>query len=651
MADISEEELLAKGKLVGGPRPADAATAASEMPSEADILARGKEVKAAAVAPSQPAAPSTPLGPQLLRQLGLTTRYALEGAGGVLDVGAAPIAATLNFLGGTDKFKTAGQNAAQLADLIGLPKPQNATERVIGSATTAGFSAMAPVGLANQVSKTAASPVTRQVASQLAAQPGTQVTASTGGGLVGQVANEAGINPAGSTALNITTTGLLAVGGNRVSNAIGRNFTPEGAAAMALNDKAKAQGVTLTAGDLGSRTARSVENFLQDVPFSGRDKFMQEQALQTKDMLTRAESQMVGQRDAGQDMVKALRDAYKQKTGTAQALYTDVNTQLAKVPGSERIPVPEFAVEAKKFLAQFPKYIESPDVPQSVKNVLQAAKSTNLTSVNYDALRQVRTAIGNEVRAAKDAGKTISGDLSQLYKSVSKDVENWSSGLATTNPDAAQAFSQANRYFVENVLPFKNKQIPQIAKIVNSTTTPDELNVLADNVISSNFRPGKVAKAEAVMNLGGTNAEQAAQRGLLDRAFGVGLDPNTNAGVSPMRFVNTLDLNDPMTAAVMSRPSPVVNGIQDINDIAQATRRSVSAFETPRTGVQNKAVGTLVGLVNPVTTIPTAAGLLAGRAANAALKTDPVKSLLFSDYNPYATAFPLLNAYASQPRK
>lgn len=656
MAEPTEAEILAKGKLVSGSTSTESSSASSGLPSEAEIMAAGKPVSAT----PQPVAEQSGLTrfvKDIPRQVGLTGRYALEGLGSALDIGTAPIAAGLNTIGDMITpnhihYAPSSQAGAALADYIGLPKPQNGVERVVGNAARGGFSAMTGAGVANTAAKFATNPTVSGILSSMAANPVAQTAGTAIGSGAGQTATELGANPLLAAGIDLAATGIATPLGIKAGNASAGRFTPAGAQAMALNDKAKAQGVTLSAGDLGNPTAKMVENFLQDLPFSGRDKFMQEQALQTKAMLTRAEAATVGQRDPGQDMIKALRDSYAAKNTTANGFYNTVKTELAKVPGSDTIPVPDFAAKAKEFMRQYPGYLNSSDVSEDVKSMLRAAKNGTLADLPYDQARKVRTLIGNELADARSSDKTtLAGELSQLYKGIATDSSNWASSLAGTNPTAKTALNQADKYWIDNIRPFRNSELPQVRKIVRSTTSPEALGVLADNVIGSNFRSGKVAKAEAVMNLGGQPGVEAAQRGLLDRAFGVGLDPNTNAGVSPMRFVNTLDMADPMTAAVMGRPSPVMQGVQDMSDIAQATRRSVSAFETPRTGVQNKAIGTLVGLLNPATTLQTAAGLVGGRAAGAALRTDPVKGLLFSDYNPYANAFPLLNAYQYQPQK
>lgn len=530
-----------------------------------------------------------------------------------------------------------------------LPQPANPTERIVAGGVRQAAGVLTPAGVAGAVAKTAASPVVRSVAGSLAANPGAQMTAAGVGGAAGQGATELGYGPEASMAVNMAASLAAGIPAQRVANAASGNYTDSGRKAMALNEAARKQGVQLSAGDLGSRTAAAVENFIQDIPFTGRDSFMQQQAQQTKTMLERLRNQ-VGSGEPGREMIDTIRGAYDAKRAAAGQLYDAVKTELGKVPGSERVPVSQFSAEAKKFLKQYPKYLESSDVPQDVKNVLTAAANTNLKEVDYQTLRNLRTMVGGEVRAAQRAGKTISGDLSQLYKNLQSDFEGWANGLQKTNPDAAKAYGAADKFFKENVVPFKADS--KIGKIVRSTTTDDELNILADGIMGSLFKAGNKNKADFALKLTGKPGEEIAQRELINRALEPSLDPRLKAGVSPMRFVNTLNMEDPMTAAVMGRNTGLMDQLGSINDIAQATRRSVSSFETPRTGVQNKMVGTVIGLANPMTTLPTAGGLLFGNAAQRALRTDAVKSLMFAQpgtANPYASAFPGLMPYLTTP--
>lgn len=187
------------------------------------------------------------------RQLGLTARYGIEGLGQAAQLFSEPIRAVTDRLtGNVGKTVPAGTLASQFADTLGLPKPANADERVIGDATrmVAGSAGLAGTAQAvgGRVSNllTFAGPgrdaVTRapaNIAQTLAANPGQQLASAAGAGLAGGAVREAGgddLQQAFAAMLGGITSGLAvpAVGGlaskaaDKVSRiASARNVTPQ----------------------------------------------------------------------------------------------------------------------------------------------------------------------------------------------------------------------------------------------------------------------------------------------------------------------------------------------------------------------------------------------------------------------------------------
>src|SRR5574340_998067 len=68
------------------------------------------------------------------RQLGLTARHGIEGAADFAGIFSNPIAGFSNEVFGT-KLPTLRDATAGTLDYLGVPKPQNATERVVGYAS------------------------------------------------------------------------------------------------------------------------------------------------------------------------------------------------------------------------------------------------------------------------------------------------------------------------------------------------------------------------------------------------------------------------------------------------------------------------------------------------------------------------------------
>ena len=153
-------------------------------------------------------------GKELARQVGLTARYGLEGLGQAAEIVTEPLRNLVTDPAmraiGQPEGKPMGKTMEGIADTIGLPKPANETERVVGDAARfmAGGAGMA--GAAGQLARVA-TPGTLQAAAELmAANPGTQIASAAGAGASAGIAREAG----GSEGLQVAAglTGGLAAG-------------------------------------------------------------------------------------------------------------------------------------------------------------------------------------------------------------------------------------------------------------------------------------------------------------------------------------------------------------------------------------------------------------------------------------------------------
>jgi hypothetical protein len=155
------------------------------------------------------------------RQVGLTARYGLEGAGDALDFLASPIRAGLNAVlpnkqrGIADiiadtKPRPAieGRSGKVLADLLHLPEPQTSGERVVGDAARTLAGGAVPLGLASRVAG-GTSGVTQAVARNLAANPLQQLASAGAAGAAGGYTRETG-GGAGAQTLASLAAGVAA---------------------------------------------------------------------------------------------------------------------------------------------------------------------------------------------------------------------------------------------------------------------------------------------------------------------------------------------------------------------------------------------------------------------------------------------------------
>ncbi len=138
--------------------------------------------------PAASPAPATPAPRTALEQLGLGTRAAVEGLGGLAYQAAAAPQNLLSNIPGLGFLRTGG-----LGDVLtqaGLPQPRDAGERVMGSAISGAAGALTPIG-AGRAMMSAANPAAQRLAQVLSAAPAQQVAMGTTGGIGAQVAQEA----------------------------------------------------------------------------------------------------------------------------------------------------------------------------------------------------------------------------------------------------------------------------------------------------------------------------------------------------------------------------------------------------------------------------------------------------------------------------
>lgn len=158
------------------------------------------------------------------RQFGLTARYAMEGLGQAMDIGAAPIAYLMNeadeAITGQRRFRTASSSMSSLADKASLPTPQNATERIVGEGARLLATGGGTLGTAQLASKVPGLVGTAGTA--LSQQPVSQLTAAAGGGLAGQTAKETGQNPLWQAGASIAGTVIGGMTPGAISSAAGK---------------------------------------------------------------------------------------------------------------------------------------------------------------------------------------------------------------------------------------------------------------------------------------------------------------------------------------------------------------------------------------------------------------------------------------------
>ncbi len=175
---------------------------------------------------------------EIPRQIGLTARYGIEGLGQVAEIGTEPIRAGLQAVG-VPKMAPTGQVAARFADAIGLPSPETADERTVGTATRLVAGAGGMAGAANKAAQTATG-TAKAVYQALATAPGQQAVGAGAAGLAGGSVREAG----GSDGMQFAAA--LAAGLSAPLLMMGGASTVDAAGRLVRSMRADPQQITLT---------------------------------------------------------------------------------------------------------------------------------------------------------------------------------------------------------------------------------------------------------------------------------------------------------------------------------------------------------------------------------------------------------------------
>jgi hypothetical protein len=140
--------------------------------------------------PTEKPAQKRSFGNELTRQAGITGRYLAEGLAGTAGIVSDPLAATSNMVLGT-KIPRLRDATSNILDNMGVPSPENKTERVVGDMSRSLVGGGAFVKGA-QVGANAASGVTKAVMEKIAAAPTAQASAAIGAGGGSGLARESG---------------------------------------------------------------------------------------------------------------------------------------------------------------------------------------------------------------------------------------------------------------------------------------------------------------------------------------------------------------------------------------------------------------------------------------------------------------------------
>ena len=168
-------------------------------------------VKASAIQQPEKAASQRSAFDETARQFGLTGRAAVTGLTSLPTMAGDALNSLINMgIGGVNRL--AGTSIPQLQmpsevtqramNAVGVPQPQNATERAVQDVTSAMAGVSPNVALGNMLARSTA-PVARTVGQGMTQLPGMQVTGAAGSALGSTLAQQAGLGPLGQVGAGI----------------------------------------------------------------------------------------------------------------------------------------------------------------------------------------------------------------------------------------------------------------------------------------------------------------------------------------------------------------------------------------------------------------------------------------------------------------
>ena len=548
------------------------------------------------IAPSAPVrqapvttAPSAPRN-TIARQIGLTGRYALEGAGQIADIIGSPLNKLINRATGSNLVSPSA-GMANLATSLGLPQPEGEFEKGIAGVTraVAGVPIMAGTGnLMNQFG----GQLTQAVGRGFAAQPTAQVAAAATGAGAAEFANRQldvqnplallGINlaagfPAGAVASRATNI----PSGSRYANPQTGQFVEDAAKRNVNLD-------VLDVGGAGSGVLNKARQFGYQTANANQQK-----SAQVRNLIEKVTDQVRPTsvvKEGSEKLVIAtdLRNQYK----LAKNAVSPIFERAEKLAGNTQIPLSNTNNAVINVLDNFPATSDTTVISKTVdriNNFLQSGGGT------YKELRDVQKTVGAELdRVSKGVpGGSYSepqkSALSQLYGGLADDVNAWAAprtlnGKPVYTPAGAE-HARAIEQFKNTVLPFRQDQ--SIYKIVSSKTPSNEIDKIAQGFSLT----GNPATAELAVNLMSPNGRQAAQYSILNQARNASINEDAAALLSSPAFTRTLNLGRPdfpsAQRIVMGQTPEVMNEVGLLRNIVDATRGSITPKVGAQTGIQN----------------------------------------------------------------
>lgn len=354
-----------------------------------------------------------------------------------------------NFFGiGNRTYRDA---ASELADEYGMRVPNTAGERVVSDIGEALTGSALTLGLGGALTNTGGNVLPR-LGKFLTAQPALQgVSAATGTGAA-STAREAGVGPGGQLAAGLAgglAPGAATSGIAAATRGLARGRSGEGMQ-RTIDDFASVGAAPTVGQASGNRMIQGTENLLGGAPTSTGvvTRFAERQAQNIGSGLQRRADDLLpnaSAEKAGRAVERGVETFGRNTKATKRALYWQAD-QL--IPGSSTVPMSNTWQTVSKLTTPTAGAtattgaLVNPRIAQ-LRDTLTQDLAAGGGQIPYEALKRIRTDIGEQISDYSLSPDTPTRELKQLYAALSRDME---SAAAAQGPQAAAAAKRANNY-------------------------------------------------------------------------------------------------------------------------------------------------------------------------------------------------------------
>jgi hypothetical protein len=582
-------------------------------------------------APKEPSATDS-----WLRAGGLWLRSAGEGAANTLGMVGDPIIATENKLLGRQDYGLRGAVDWGM-DKLGLPTPQNGTERVQSAITQGAVGSGGFIGLGRLAAGTALPPLARAIGASMAAAPGTQIASGVTGAASAQGAQEAGAGPGGQMAAGLAgafvPAAAMTVVPMAVRGAIRGGEPGRAQVEQSVNDFRRA-GATPSVGQAtGNKRTQGLESLLAGAPTSSgvMGRFAENQAdkigaglqQRSEDFFPNASAERAGKAvERGVTGPGGFMDDIK---ATRAKLYADAD---AAIPPQTVLPLSNTRAALRGLTAppagaaNTGKTLTNPRIvalAQAIDKDILASAHAQRGSVawtgqgrgiglTYTAVKALRSRIGEELADFSLSADRPTAEYKRLYAALSADME---AAAQSQGPAAVAAMKRANGFYRASA-----DRIGQLERVIDKNGGPEKVYAA---VMSGTQDGGTTLRA--VMQSLPPEGQKAITAAVIKR-MGLATKGQQNATgeqFSAQTFLtNWNGVSKEAKRALFNRYGPkFANDMDQIARVADRIRTGSKVYANP-SGTANKGaayayLGSLAGAA-ATGSVDTLTGLLVGGA-------------------------------------